>query len=129
MNIFQEFCDDLFGFIPTKRGVIKWLIIFKLFLLLTDTAFALYNQGIPRVHNGHVIYVSHNYHKLYDYYWTDIEILTYSGDSHHVYFWGKVDFVLNTNYHIHTIKDYRLIFFPFQTWEVNELITEIEIID
>ena len=107
-----------------------WLIIIVLSGLgVMFTAGALFYTGVPKVHNGHIIYVSHLYNKLCDYKYTDIEVLTYSGDSHHIYFWGHVDFELNTNYHIHTIVKYRFYFAPFPLWTDKELITEIEIVD
>ena len=93
------------------------------------TGMALFANGIPRTHNGHIIYVSHRYDKLYDYDWTDVEVLTYSGDSHHIYFWGHVDFDLNTNYHIHTVKESRFFPLPFPVWETKETVTELEIVE
>ncbi len=68
------------------------------------------------------------YASFWDYEWTDVEVLTYSGDSHHIYFWGHVDFELRTNYHIHTVKDYRFLFFIGPSWKMMESVVEMEVV-
>lgn len=118
----------------TKNAIGMWValgviwVVFAGVALGVETMFARYNDGIPKTHNGHVIYIAHHYNKFRDYNWTDVEILTYSGDSHHVYFWGHVDLELSTNYHLHTIVDYRYLPSPIPTWHNKQLITEVEVI-
>lgn len=109
-----------------------WTILIVGFLLvigIVDTAHALYINGIPQVHNGHIIYVSHRYDKWYKYEWTDIEILTYSGDSHHMKFWGHPEFSLNTNYHIHIELRSKFFFNVLPMWVTLNEITELEVIE
>lgn len=93
-----------------------------------STSYSLYVNNVPKTHNGHIIYVSQRYNKFYNYDWTDVEVLTYSGDSHHIRFWGHPDFELNTNYHIHTIIRCRFYLFPVPSWQLKQLITELEVI-
>ena len=83
----------------------------------------LYSQGIPKSHTGSIVYVSHNYNRFYKYEYTNVEVLTYSGDSRHNQFWGHVDFDLGETYTIHTIKE-NIYFFPWE-WVSNELIVEM----
>ena len=120
--------DNLTTFGALVICVVMWIVLAGVALGI-ETMFATYNDGIPKTHNGHVIYVAHHYNKFRDYEWTDVEILTYSGDSHHIYFWGHVDLEMGTNYHLHTIVDYRFILAPIPTWHTKQLITEVEIIE
>lgn len=123
---FMDFLEEEFMITPYR--ICKWIIGIMLFFFILGSASAFYNNGIERTHNGHIIYVSHNYNRLNNYEWTDVEVLTYSGDTHHIYFWEHVSFQLNTNYHIHTKQEYRLMYFITPHWEMNEVITELEII-
>ena len=95
--------------------------------LCCDTAYSLYTNGIPRTHTGHIIYISHRYNKLYNYDWTDVEVLTYSGDTHHIQFWGHPEFEMDTTYRIHTEIRKRFYSLPLPAWQSKELIIELEI--
>lgn len=92
-------------------------------LMCLDTALAFYFSDIPQTHKGSVIYVAHRYNKWCGYDYTVIEILTYSGDSHHIKFWDHIDFDLGKTYEIHTIEVYRL--FLNAGWSSNEKVVEI----
>ena len=93
------------------------------------TCYNFYVADIPRIHNGHVIYVAHFYGKLNNEPYTDVEVLTYSGDTHHIYFWGHPELNLSTNYHIHTVIEPHFHMLPFPHWLQRERITEIEVIE
>ena len=111
-----------------ETGAILFGVAILLVLGGLAAGHALYINDIPRIHNGHIIYVSQRYSKLNNFEWTDVEILTYSGDSHHVQFWGHPEFELNTNYHIHTVFRCRFLLLPFPRFKRLELITDMEII-
>jgi len=114
-------------------GFVGFLLVLGLILhgafLLVSTAYSLYVNKIPKTHGGHIIYISYRYNKLYNYDWTDVEVLTYSGDSHHIDFWGHPEFELNTNYRIHTEIRWKFYLFPIPIWEGHELITKLEVIE
>ena len=91
--------------------------------MAVDTIGALYYGGIPRTHKGSIIYVDHRYNKWCGYRWTDVEVLTYSGDTHHVQFWDHVDFDLGKTYEIHTVREFKL--FLNNGWVSYERIMEL----
>ena len=88
-----------------------------------------YNQGIPATHQGSVIYIQHRYDKWNNIEWTEVEMLTFSGDTHHVHFWGHVDLETGISYKIHTVRDIRRMrMFPYEMLRM-ETIAELEILD
>ena len=99
------------------------LLIGVLALMAADTVGAVYYGGIPRTHKGSIIYVDHRYNKWCGYRWTDVEVLTYSGDTHHVQFWDHVNFDLDKTYEIHTIREYKL--FLNNGWVCYERVVEL----
>lgn len=86
-------------------------------------------QGIPSEHVGSVIYIRHQYNKWYDYNWTDVEMLTYSGDTHHVQFWDHPELEIGVSYEIHVIRDYRRQSEAPWRWPCFNKIVSLEIVD
>ena len=119
----------------TLRDVLAWTgiillvcgVLYGVFICI-DTVHSLYTNGIPRTHKGHIIYISHRYNKFYNYDWTDVEVLTYSGDTHHIQFWGHPEFEMDTTYRIYTEIRKRFYLFPLPSWQGNELIIKLEVV-
>ena len=91
--------------------------------MVIDTVSAQYRNGIPQTHEGQVIYVAHKYNKWCGFEYTDVEILTYSGDSHHVEFWEHVEFDFGKTYKTYTLKECNLFF--NSGWIVKERVIDV----
>ena len=115
--------------VKTLLWYIGGFIVFMGLINASALYWTWYNQGIPATHQGSVIYVQHKYNKWNDYEWTDVEMLTYSGDTHHVQFWDHVDFEIGTSYKIHTVRDIRRNrMFPYMMIR-KENVVKLEIIE
>ena len=113
----------------TACGIIVLLVVVYC-LVNTGLGLFLHNlrEGIPITHIGEVIYTSHRYAKWNDYNYTNVEVLTYSGDSHHIYFWEHIDLELGKVYEIHTVLHWeRGRMFPYWFVRLEEIVELREI--
>jgi len=83
--------------------VVGWMAIMTLGGFITKN----YYHGFPKTHQGSVIYITHKWNKWGNFNYTDVEMLTYSGDSHHVKFWDHVDLEIGHEYVINTKVEYQ----------------------
>ena len=65
-------------------------------------------EGVEVTYTGTVQLIRHDHDKIFNYDYTNIELLTYSGDTHHLELLGHVDLEFGKTYKITYVRTSRM---------------------